>query len=61
MPTDGPCQDTNLMLHDVPWLEARNYQKPQGIMHDTTRATRTYTKKKNLAMQSSHDLMLHPT
>ncbi len=46
MPKDGPCQDTNLMLHDVPWLEARTLQKPQGIMHDTTRATRTYKKKK---------------
>ncbi len=55
MPKDSPCQDINLMLHDVPWLEARNFRKPQGIMHDTTRATRTHTKKKKHAM---HILMI---
>jgi hypothetical protein len=56
MPTEGPCQDINLMLHDVPWLKAHNFQKPQGIMHDTTRATRTYTKKKKPCY--AHALMI---
>jgi hypothetical protein len=45
--TKSPCQDINLMLHDVPWLEACNFRKPQGIMHDDSCYAHTYKKKKN--------------
>ncbi len=52
----NPCQDINLMLHDVPQLEARNFQKPQGIMHDDSCYAHTYKKKKNLCY--THAIMI---
>jgi hypothetical protein len=62
MPKDGPCQDVNIMLHTAPWLEARNFRKPQGIMHDMSGATRTHThKKKTMLYTCSHDLLIHET
>jgi hypothetical protein len=60
----SPCQDINLMPHDVPRLEARTCQQPQGNIHDESCYAHTYKKKKKRKLILStcyHDLLKHET
>jgi hypothetical protein len=57
----SPCQDINLMPHDVPRLEARTCQQPQGNIHDESCYAHTYKKKKIILSTCYHDLLKHET